>query len=80
MRLAAIGSGEYAVLADSPLLLETLDDGPKLEDSDATELADPLRLVEVDNLPPKPENPWVAGLDSSGNRSPVRINFDSHMR
>ena len=80
MKLAAIDSVEYAVLAHSRPPLETLDDGPGLDDSDVTELADPLRLVEVDNLPPKPENPWVAGLDSSGNRSPVRVNFESHMR
>ena len=35
---------------------------------------DPLRLVEVDDgPPPKPENPSIAGLDSSGNNNPVRV-------
>ena len=57
----------------------------KLEASDvedmaeATELAEPRRLVEVD-APPKPENPWFAGRDSSGNRRPVRVILESHMR
>ena len=39
-----------------------------------------VRLVEVDDVPPKPEKASLAGLDSSGNRSPVRVIFERHMR
>jgi hypothetical protein len=67
-------------VAGSPRLLASLDGGLGFEDTEATELADPRRLVEVDDVPPKPEKPSVAGLDSSGNRSPVRVSFESHMR
>lgn len=64
------------------LLLAMLGDVSKFEDTEATELVDPLRLVEVEvgDKPPKPEKPEVAGFDSSGNRRPVRVSFDSHMR
>ena len=45
---------------------------------------DPLRLVAVDveddPLPPKPENPSFAGLDSSGKSRPVRIILLNHIR
>ena len=41
---------------------------------------DPLRLVDVeDDAPPKPENPSVAGLDSSGKSRPVRVILLSHI-
>jgi hypothetical protein len=65
---------------EPPLLLAILEPGAAADDSDATELAEPLRLVDVEEVPPKPENPSVAGLDSSGKRRPVRVSFDSHMR
>jgi hypothetical protein len=62
-------------------LLAMLDtEAPASEDDDATELAEPRRLVEVDDAPPKPENPSLAALDSSGNKYPVLVIFDSHMR
>jgi hypothetical protein len=48
--------------------------------ADATELLEPRRLVEVDDAPPKPEKPSFAGRDSSGNRWPVLVIFESHMR
>lgn len=55
-----------------------------LDDADATELPDPLRLLEVEDVPLPPsrpeEIPSFAGLDSSGNRSPVLVIFESHMR
>jgi hypothetical protein len=38
------------------------------DDADATELLEPRRLVEVDDAPPKPEKPSLAGRDCSGNR------------
>lgn len=41
---------------------------------------DPLRLVDVeDDPPPKPENPSVAGLDSSGKSKPVRVILLNHI-
>ena len=49
-------------------------------DDDATELLEPRRLVEVDDDPPNPEKPPLAGRDSSGNRRPVLVIFESHMR
>lgn len=70
------------LIMDSGRLLATLDKDPGFEDTEATELTDALPLVEVDDddVPPKPKKPSVAGLDSSGNRSPVRVSFESHMR
>lgn len=50
------------------------------EDTEATELLEPRRLVEVEDAPPKPEKPSLAGRDSSGNRRPVLVIFESHMR
>lgn len=47
---------------------------------EAIELLEPRRLVDSDELPPNPVNPSVAGLDSSGKRRPVRVNFESHIR
>jgi hypothetical protein len=42
--------------------------------------SDPLRLVGVeDDPPPKPENPSVAGLDSSGKSRPVRVILLNHI-
>lgn len=70
----------WNVVSSWLLLLATLAEAPKFEDAEATELVDPLRLGEVDDGPPKPEKPMVAGLDSSGKRSPVRVSFESHMR
>jgi hypothetical protein len=48
---------------------------------DAIELAEPRRLVDVDD-PPNPEKPSfeTAGRDSSGNKYPVLVIFESHMR
>lgn len=48
--------------------------------SDATELAEPRRLVDVEDAPPKPENSLLAGRDSSGNSRPVLVIFESHIR
>jgi len=79
-KVLVTGSAGCEELMDSPRLPATLDNDPGVEDIDATELADPLRLVEVDDVPPKPEKPSVAGLDSSGNKSPVRVSFESQMR
>ena len=50
------------------------------DDAEAIELLEPRRLVEVDDAPPKPEKSSVAGRDSSGNRWPVLVIFESHMR
>ena len=50
------------------------------DDTDATELLEPRRLVEVDQAPLKPEKPSLAGRDSSGNKRPVLVIFESHMR
>jgi len=74
------GVGGCARSIEPPRLgLATLEDKPGLDDApDATELADPLRLVDVDDAPPNPEKPSVAGRDSSGNSSPVRVSFESH--
>lgn len=44
-----------------------------------TDDVDPLRLVDVDDEPPKPENPSVAGLDSSGKSNPVRVILLNHI-
>jgi hypothetical protein len=41
---------------------------------------DPLRLVDADDLTPNPENPSVAGLDSSGKSKPVRVILLNHIR
>jgi len=38
------------------------------EATDATELADPRRLVDEDYAPPKPAKALLAGRDSSGKR------------
>ena len=80
MKLLVVGSPCCEEWIVSLWVLTTLEGGPRFEDIEATELADPLRLVEVEEVPPKPEKPSVAGLDSSGNRSPVRVNFESHIR
>ena len=41
---------------------------------------EPLRRVDVDDeLPPKPENPSFAGLDSSGKSRPVRVILLNHI-
>lgn len=40
---------------------------------------DPLRLVDVEEDPPNPENPWFAGLDSSGKSRPVRVILLNHI-
>jgi hypothetical protein len=63
------------------LTAPTLDPGPGPHDDDteATELTDPLLLEDVDDVPPKPVNPSVAALDSSGNNSPVLVILDSHI-
>lgn len=46
---------------------------------DVMELTEPRRLVHVDEkVPPKPVKPWVAGRDSWGKRSPVRVILESH--
>jgi hypothetical protein len=66
---------------DDIKLLAMLDVEPAAsDDADATELPEPRRLVEVDDAPPKPENPSIADRDSSGNRRPVLVIFESHMR
>jgi hypothetical protein len=41
--------------------------------------ADPLRLVDVEDDPPKPENPSFAGRDSSGKSRPVRVILLNHI-
>ena len=82
-KVLGTGSAGYGeVIMDSARLLAELDKGPGFEDTETTELTDALPLVEVDDddMPPNPEKPSVAGLDSSGNRSPVRVSFESHMR
>jgi hypothetical protein len=50
------------------------------DEDDAIELLEPRRLVEVEDPPPNPENPSLAGRDSSGNKRPVLVIFDSHIR
>lgn len=70
---------EVAVIAAIPVL-QTEAPASENEDSDATELADPRRLVEADDAPPNPEKPSLAARDSSGNRYPVLVIFDSHIR
>jgi hypothetical protein len=65
-------------------LLATLEPDVEIAVSDADdaiELAEPRRLVDVDD-PPNPEKPSfeTAGRDSSGNKYPVLVIFESHMR
>ena len=57
-------------------------DAPRPEELESTdtELMDPRRLVDVDDGPPNPEKPSFAGRDSSGNRSPVLVTLDNHIR
>jgi len=77
------GCGEFS---DSRRLLTRLDEAaaldgvPASDDTEATELMEPLRLLGADDVPPKPLNPSVAGRDSSGNNSPVLVIFESHIR
>lgn len=74
-------AGEEELIYWSRLLVSPDDEAPPLENSEAIELSEPRRLVEVtENVPPNPEKPSVAGLDSSGNRRPVRVILESHMR
>lgn len=66
--------------AEDMTLLAKLDVETAASDaSEAIELADPRRLVD-DDAPPKPANPEVADRDSSGNRRPVLVIFESHIR
>jgi hypothetical protein len=62
-------------------LLVTLDvEATESDDDDAIELPEPRRLIEVVDVLSKPEKPSVAGRDSSGNKRPVLIIFESHIR
>jgi hypothetical protein len=49
-------------------------------DTDPIELSDPRRLVDVDAAPPNPVKPREAGCDASGNKRPVLVILESHMR
>jgi hypothetical protein len=76
MCFVVIGPADMKLLARLDVETAASDD----DDADATELMEPRRLVEVDDIPPKPEKSSVAGRDSSGNRRPVLVIFESHMR
>ena len=80
--LTNLGGGPEDMKLLSRLDFEIVVPASEADEADAIELPEPRRLVEVDDAPPKPANPWLlfAARDSSGNRRPVLVIFESHIR